>query len=127
MFFGQKCVFFPQSIKIVIFCRMFSRVFVSCVCLCTIFSRFFLSIFIFVKFRITYRVHMHPRVKTPPSKYMNIQIYSQYLFLDPGIVVIWNKRENNNIAISVMYGIEHQNYHLAFQNRMDKIHQLPSS
>ena len=63
MFFGQKFVFFAQCGKFVIFCRKFSWLFITCICLCPIFSRIFRSIFIFFKFRKAYRVHMHPGAK----------------------------------------------------------------
>ena len=59
----QKFVFFAQNRKIVIFCRKFSRVFVTCVCLCLIFFKFFGSIFIRLKNQKAYRVQLDPGAK----------------------------------------------------------------
>ena len=70
--FWSEIFFFEQSRKFVIFCRKFLRVFVTCVCLCPIFFIFFRSIFIFLKFRKAYRVHMHPGDK------MDFWKYNQY-------------------------------------------------
>ena len=44
---SEICLFCTQSRKIIIFCRNFSRVFVTCVCLCPIFSDFWKYLHIF--------------------------------------------------------------------------------
>ena len=50
IFLNHGFVFFAQAIKIVISCRNFSRVFITCICLCPTFFSFFRSIFIFLSF-----------------------------------------------------------------------------
>ena len=99
MFFGQKFVFFAQSRKFVIFCRKFSRVFVSCVCLCPIF-------FIFFKFRTAYRVHMHPGAKVDFWQVIMFQIWTYVrntrIMHNNGSFNVWNHTLQDYVIMSAI-------------------------